>query len=109
VRNIESNSDKKLVDAHGHPLPPCIVMERGEPLDLWAARAQPDRPQAFVVRTSSSSAPFRSIFLIILSVNAATLAAISLHFKPLLPGICTVKLNFVTRCSMEPQVRRNLW
>ena len=25
-------------------------MERGESLDIWAARAQPDRAQAFVVR-----------------------------------------------------------
>jgi hypothetical protein len=49
VRNIEDNTDKKLVDAHGYPLPPCIVMERGEPLDVWAQRAQPDRPLAFAV------------------------------------------------------------
>lgn len=25
-------------DAHGVPLPPCIVMEKGESLDHWAAR-----------------------------------------------------------------------
>jgi hypothetical protein len=54
VRNIEANTDENLVDPHGHPLPPCIVMERGEPLDVWAARALPDRPQAFVVRPSFS-------------------------------------------------------
>jgi hypothetical protein len=41
---------KKLLDGHGHPLPPFIVMERGESLDVWAARAQPDRPLAFAVR-----------------------------------------------------------
>jgi hypothetical protein len=49
VRNVEPNTDNTVVDAHGHALPPCIVMERGEPLDVWAARAKPDRPQAFVV------------------------------------------------------------
>jgi hypothetical protein len=49
VRNVEPNADNQIVDAHGHALPPCIVMERGEPLDAWAARAKPDRPQAFVV------------------------------------------------------------
>jgi hypothetical protein len=54
VRAIVSNSDKKHVDAHGHPLPPCIVMERGEPLDIWARRARPDRPMAFTVRSHDS-------------------------------------------------------
>lgn len=49
VRNVESNEGKVVVDSCGHPLPPCIVMERGESLDLWAARAQPDRPQAHSV------------------------------------------------------------
>ena len=33
----------------GNPLPPCIVMERGESLDLWAERAQPDQSMAFTV------------------------------------------------------------
>lgn len=41
------------MDGNGHPLPPCIVMERGESLDIWAARAQPDRPQAFTVCSAS--------------------------------------------------------
>lgn len=27
----------QLTDAHGDPLPPCIVMEKGESLDVWAA------------------------------------------------------------------------
>jgi hypothetical protein len=52
VRDIEANTEKKLMDAHGHPLPPFIVMERGEPLDVWAARAKPDRPLAFAVLLS---------------------------------------------------------
>ena len=50
VRNVELNTARVLVDSSGHPLPPCIVMERGESLDIWAARARPDRTQAFVVR-----------------------------------------------------------
>ena len=50
VLKTYSNKDKSLLDAHGHPLPPCIVMERGESLDLWAARRHPDRSQAFTVR-----------------------------------------------------------
>lgn len=49
VRNVEANTDGVHVDARGHPLPPCIVMERGESLDIWAARAKPDRSQAFTV------------------------------------------------------------
>jgi hypothetical protein len=50
VRNIEANAMKELVDGQGYPLPPFIVMERGESLDVWAARAQPDRALAFAVR-----------------------------------------------------------
>jgi hypothetical protein len=30
-------------------MPPCVVMERGESLDIWSARARPDRIQAFSV------------------------------------------------------------
>jgi hypothetical protein len=50
VRDVVPNTDNTLVDSCGHPLPPCIVMERGESLDMCAARAKPDRPQAFTVR-----------------------------------------------------------
>ena len=51
---MEGNESGKHVDSDGYPLPPCIVMERGESLDIWAARAQPDRSQAFTVRMHSS-------------------------------------------------------
>ena len=44
------NADGAVVDPRGHPLPPCIVMERGESLDIWSERAKPDRMQAFSVR-----------------------------------------------------------
>ena len=50
VRDIVSNDDGEVVDDKGNPLPPCIVMERGESLDIWSARARPDRWQAFTVR-----------------------------------------------------------
>ena len=50
VRNVEANDDHALLDPSGHPLPPCIVMERGESLDMWSERATPDRYQAFGVR-----------------------------------------------------------
>ena len=50
VRNVVGNENEELVDPGGHPLPPCIVMERGESLDLWSDRNAPDRAQAFTVR-----------------------------------------------------------
>ena len=31
-----------LEDPRGHPLPPCIVMEKGESLQDWSDRAEPD-------------------------------------------------------------------
>eukprot|EP00892_Ulva_mutabilis_P010359 jgi/Ulvmu1/7696/UM038_0128.1 len=34
--------DGKLVDPRGRPLPPCIVMEKGESLQDWSERAEPD-------------------------------------------------------------------
>ena len=52
VRNVESNADKRIKDPQGNPLPPCIVMERGESLDIWSKRAKPDRSPAFTVRLS---------------------------------------------------------
>ena len=38
VHSIMSNADGKLMDAGGTALPPCIVMERGESLNLWMQR-----------------------------------------------------------------------
>jgi hypothetical protein len=49
LRNVEANLERSVVDACGNPLPPCIVMERGEAMDLWVARARPDRAQALSV------------------------------------------------------------
>ena len=50
MRNVVGIEDGEVVDPSGHPLPPCIVMERGESLDLWSDRNAPDRAQAFTVR-----------------------------------------------------------
>jgi hypothetical protein len=49
LRNVEDNLERSVVDASGNPLPPCIVMERGESLDFWVAHARPDRAQAISV------------------------------------------------------------
>ena len=49
VRNVEGNADKSITDPQGSPLPPCIMMERGESLDIWSECAKPDRSQAFMV------------------------------------------------------------
>jgi hypothetical protein len=39
-----------LVDPKGRALPPCIVMERGESLQEWANRAEPDLFTSLAVR-----------------------------------------------------------
>eukprot|EP00892_Ulva_mutabilis_P003621 jgi/Ulvmu1/1630/UM113_0007.1 len=40
LRNIMDGSSaaSTVVDGHGYPLPPCIVMEKGESLDVWMQR-----------------------------------------------------------------------
>ena len=45
-----------LVDGKGRPLPPCIVMEKGESLHDWSERASPDMFTALAVRTSACTA-----------------------------------------------------
>lgn len=35
---IVDNKDGAFVDANGRPMPPCIVMERGESLNKWVVR-----------------------------------------------------------------------
>jgi hypothetical protein len=47
------NEDDVLVDPSGQRLPPCIIMERGESLDEWCHRHQPDMSAAVVVRSFS--------------------------------------------------------
>jgi hypothetical protein len=50
VRNIVDFKDESFTDPMGNVMPPCVVMERGESLDIWSERARPDRVQAFAVR-----------------------------------------------------------
>jgi hypothetical protein len=45
----------RIKDPWGRPLPACMVMERGEALDLWMERAQPDKYMAFSVRPLATS------------------------------------------------------
>jgi hypothetical protein len=42
-------------DPWGRALPACMVMERGEALDIWMDRAQPDKYMAFSVRSSPAA------------------------------------------------------
>ena len=68
-----------MVDPAGHPLPPCIVMERGESLDLWSDRNAPDRAQAFTVRPSGP----RLLFITsqhVLLVNTGTCRLLTLRY-----------------------------
>lgn len=67
MRNIVDNEDGALVDPAGYPLPPCIVMERGESLDLYSQRNAPDRATAFVVRPPTT-------FTALLAVSAVSYA-----------------------------------
>lgn len=57
VINIEDNRNGMLLDPSGYPLPPFIVMERGESLDRWSERAKPDVWQAVSVRLCPVNPP----------------------------------------------------
>jgi hypothetical protein len=37
VHRIVNSGEAGLVDVEGNAMPPCIVMEKGESLDMWAA------------------------------------------------------------------------
>lgn len=39
-RSIVANHDELFVDGHGRAMPPCIVVERGESLDMWMQRSK---------------------------------------------------------------------
>lgn len=42
ITHIEPNTDGSARSITGWPMPPCIVIERGESLDKWALRIKPD-------------------------------------------------------------------
>ena len=50
VEAVCDGSSGKLVDPQGRPLPPCIVLEKGESLYDWIDRAQPDLFTSLAVR-----------------------------------------------------------
>ena len=39
VHAVVDNCDDTLRDGNGYPLPSCIVMEKGESLDIWRKRS----------------------------------------------------------------------
>lgn len=53
LRGLEDNANGTMADAHGDALPPCIIMEKGESLDIFCQRRKPDRGQAYSVRPCS--------------------------------------------------------
>lgn len=40
VHALVDNSNCTHVDGNGHPMPSCIIMEKGESLDLWMKRSR---------------------------------------------------------------------
>ena len=53
VEAICDSTAGDLQDVSGQPLPPCIVMEKGESLNEWSDRAQPDFFTALDVRIAT--------------------------------------------------------
>jgi hypothetical protein len=51
VEALRDGVEGELVDPSGKALPPCIVMERGESLQDWANRAEPDLFMSLAVCT----------------------------------------------------------
>ena len=55
VEALLDGTQGELQDAKGNALPPCIVIERGESLQEWAERTEPDLCKVLTVRTSGHS------------------------------------------------------
>jgi hypothetical protein len=47
---IHAGDDPRVIDPDGNPLSPCIIMEKGESLKEWSARAEPDIFMSIAVR-----------------------------------------------------------
>lgn len=60
---LHDNAGAALQGAAGAPLPPCLVMDRGEPLDVFCHLRSPSRSATFAVRArcACSSAPHRRL------------------------------------------------
>lgn len=54
MREILDTGSRNFRDPHGHIMPPCIIMEKGESLDFWRERAAPDQPLVYAVRATRS-------------------------------------------------------
>jgi hypothetical protein len=50
VQVIIANEAGTFQDPWGFAMPPCIVIEKGEPLDVWSHRSTPYKAMAYVVR-----------------------------------------------------------
>lgn len=48
-------ASEELKDARGVPLPPFIVMEKGESLSDWTERAHPELFQGIAVRSPTAA------------------------------------------------------
>lgn len=55
VQAIIANEAGTFQDPWGIPMPPCIVIEKGEPLDVWTHRSTPYKTMAYVVRLNDAS------------------------------------------------------
>lgn len=40
LRMVVDSPEGGFVDGRGNPMPPCIVMEKGEALDVWVKRGE---------------------------------------------------------------------
>lgn len=49
LRALLDNADGTFRDPHGHKMPPCIMMEKGESLAAWCRREEPNRLQIYEV------------------------------------------------------------
>ena len=52
VEGVCDGASGDLLDPQGRPLPPCIVMEKGESLQDYSERAEPDLFTSLAVRMS---------------------------------------------------------
>lgn len=60
LRALLDNTDGRFRDPHGHKMPPSIIMEKGESLDMWCRRVEPDRLLQCAVRCSRATAQQRN-------------------------------------------------
>lgn len=55
IADVCPNDSGAVTDPTGNPVPPFIIMERGEALDEWSVRARPDVRAAAQARLSPST------------------------------------------------------